>query len=152
MSDRYVDTSAAVKHYRVETGTLKVDSLLAESGSRSFISSLALVEFDSVFARLVRMGQITAVEFHMARSRVSADASAGVWHIIQVAEVHYQDAQRLLVQYGLTNKVRTLDAIQLAVATDRHGSSRLDEFVSADANLCYLAGVEGLAVVNPEIP
>jgi hypothetical protein len=77
MADRYFDTSAAVKHYRVEVGTPRVDALLAEAGSSSWISTLALVEIDSMLARLVRMGQITMADFHMARGRVSAEFAPG---------------------------------------------------------------------------
>ena len=59
MADRFFDTSAAVKHYHPELGTAKVDALLAEAGARHFLSDLAVVEFHSVLARLVRTGTIT---------------------------------------------------------------------------------------------
>ena len=63
MADRFFDTSAAVKHYHAEVGTPKVDALLAEAGARHFLSDLAIVEFHSVMARLVRSGTITAVRY-----------------------------------------------------------------------------------------
>jgi hypothetical protein len=53
MADRFFDTSATVKHYLPETGTLKVDTLLAEAGARHFLSEIGVVELQSVFARLV---------------------------------------------------------------------------------------------------
>ena len=72
MAEHFYDTSAAVKHYRAELGTAKVDSLLADSASRHYLSTLGVVEAHSVFSGLVRMGQITAAEFHHLRGRLLA--------------------------------------------------------------------------------
>ena len=47
----FFDTSALAKAYRQEAGTEKVMALLSESGSRFLISSLTVVEFQSVFAQ-----------------------------------------------------------------------------------------------------
>jgi predicted nucleic acid-binding protein len=151
MADRFFDTSAVAKHYRVELGTAKVDGFLAEIGSRHFISSLSVVELHSIFARLTRMGQISAADFHLARGRFFADIVTGLWNIQPVHSAHFHQAQQLLVRYGLLRSLRTLDAIQLAVAL-RNTIGPLDAFVCADANLCQVATLEGLAVVNPEIP
>jgi hypothetical protein len=63
MADRFFDTSAIAKHYRVEVGTARVEALLAEAGARHFVSALAVVDLHSVFARLVRTGHITAADF-----------------------------------------------------------------------------------------
>ena len=42
MADRFFDTSAIVKRYRVELGTPAVDSRLAETGAGHFISDLSV--------------------------------------------------------------------------------------------------------------
>src|SRR6266849_2196764 len=152
MAEHFYDTSAAVKHYRAELGTAKVDSLLADSTSRHYLSTLGVVEAHSVFARLVRMGQITAAEFHRLRGRLLADIASGLWQIMQVTPADFQQAQQLLVGRATTRSLRTMDALQLAVALSLHAASPLDDFVCADANLCQVAGAEGLTVVNPEIP
>jgi predicted nucleic acid-binding protein len=70
MADHCYDTSAAVKHYRAEVGTAKVDGLLADRASRHYLSTLGAVEIHSVFARLVRTGQVTAAEFRRLRGRL----------------------------------------------------------------------------------
>ena len=72
MADRFFDTSAAVKHSRAELGIAKVDSLLADTAARHYLSTLGVVEAHSVFSGLVRMGQITAAEFHHLRGRLLA--------------------------------------------------------------------------------
>jgi hypothetical protein len=152
MADHFFDTSAAVKHYRAELGTARVDNLLADAGSRHFLSALGVVEVHSVFARLVRMGQITAADFHLVRGRFLADVAAGLWQVVQVTGADFQRAQQLLVAHGLARGLRTLDAVQLGVALELHAASPLDYFVCADVNLGQVAAAEGLAVINPEIP
>jgi hypothetical protein len=152
MADRFFDTSAVVKRYRVEMGTVPVDSFLAEAGSRHFISALGVVEWHSVFTRLARTGQITATDFHLARGRFLADIATGLWQVWPVIDAHFHHAQQMLVQYGLSRGLRTLDALQLAVALGLHGTTPLDAFVCADANLCHIAAAESLSVVNPEVP
>lgn len=151
MAVRFYDTSALTKHYRVETGTAKVDGFLAEVGSRHLISGLSVVEFHSVLARLVRTGAISASDFHFARGRFLADISCGLWQVVPVLSPYFQHAEQLLVSHGLGHNLRTLDALQLAAAL-ASSSTPLDAFVSADANLCAIAVAEGPVVVNPEIP
>jgi predicted nucleic acid-binding protein len=151
MADRFFDTSAVAKHYRAEVGTARVDALLAEAGARHLISALSVVELHSVFARLARTGQITAADFHLARGRFLADIAAGLWQVVPVTPAHFHHAQQLLVQHGLSRSLRTLDALQLAVALGCSATGPLDAFVCADANLVQVAAAEGLAVINPEV-
>jgi len=116
MASHFFDTSALAKHYRAEIGTAKVDALLADTGSRQIISALSVVEMHSILARLVRMGQITDVDFHQVRGRFRADLASNPWQVVPLTELHLQRAEALLAHHGLTHGLRTLDAIQLAVA------------------------------------
>jgi hypothetical protein len=152
MANRFFDTSAVAKHYRAEVGTARVDTLLAEAGARHLISALSVVELHSVLARLVRTGQITAADFHLARGRFLADIAGGLWQALPVTAAHFHDAQQLLVRHGLVRSLRTLDSLQLAVALGWSAAGPLDAFVCADANLLAVAAAEGLTVLNPEVP
>jgi predicted nucleic acid-binding protein len=152
MADRFFDTSATAKHYRVEVGTAKVDAFLAETGAQHFLSALSLVELHSVLTRLVRTGLLTAADFHLVRGRFLADIAAGLWQILPVTDTHLHRALLLLTHHGLSRSLRTLDAIQLAAALARNAIGPLDAFVCADANLGLIATAEGLNVVNPEVP
>jgi hypothetical protein len=71
---------------------------------------------------------------------------------VPVTTPHFHRAQQLLMQYALTRSLRTLDAIQLAVALGLSAAGPLAAFVCADANLCHVAAAEGLTVFNPEVP
>jgi hypothetical protein len=152
MADHFYDTSAAVKHYCAELGTAKIDSLLADTASRHFLSTLGVVETHSVFARLVRMRQITTQEFDQLRGLLMSDIASGLWQIIRVVPADFLEARQLLVRHATSRSLRTLDVLQLAVAIGLHAVSPLDDFLCADATLCVVAAAEGLAVVNPEVP
>jgi hypothetical protein len=152
MADRFYDTSAAVKHYRAEIGTPKIDALLAEVGARHYLSTLAVVEMHSALARLTRIGQITTADFHLTRGPFLADVVAGLWKVVSVTDIHFNRAEQLLIGYGLMQSLRTLDALQLGAALDLNIAGPIDAFVCADANLCSIAAAEGLTALNPEVP
>src|SRR5579885_2921151 len=107
MADRFFDTSAAAKHYRVEAGTARVDALLAESGSRHFLSALSVVELHSAFARLARTGHLSATDFRSACGRSLADITAGLWQLVPVTDAHFRLARQLVVQHGRARSLRT---------------------------------------------
>jgi predicted nucleic acid-binding protein len=152
MADRFFDTSAAVKHYHPELGTAKVDALLADATSRHFLSDLAVVEFHSVLARLVRNGSLTVTACQLARRRFLADIARSLWHVLPVPAAHFHHSQQLLLKHGFSRRLRTLDAIQLATALALHAGVPLNAFVCADANLGSIATAEGLILLNPEVP
>src|SRR4051794_28883594 len=96
----------------------RVDAILSQAGSRPFISRLSAVEMLSVFAGKVRSGTITLADFETLRKRFFTDLTNHVVHVIRMTGYHFQDAQRLIRKQGPTQKLRTLDALQLAVALD----------------------------------
>ena len=49
-------------------------------------------------------------------------------------------------------RLRTLDALQLAVAIDLQRKGAIDRVVSADKDLLAVAVAEGLGVLDPENP
>jgi hypothetical protein len=55
----------------------------------------------------------------------------------------------LIGKPAMSRPLRTLDAIQLAVALHFHRPFPIDHFVCADQRLCDVATLEGLNVINP---
>src|SRR5262245_31229639 len=145
MPANFFDTSALGKHYHAELGTPKVDALLTEAGSRHFISGLSVVEILSVFAGKVRSGTITAAQFETLRKRFFSDVTNRVVRVVRMTGFHYQEAQRLVRKHGPTSRLRTLDALQLAVALDLRTRGVMDRFVCADKVLLAVASSEGLS-------
>jgi predicted nucleic acid-binding protein len=68
---------------------------------------------------------------------------------IRVLNAHYQAAGDLIGKHAMSRQLRTLDAIQLAVALHVHRSLPIDHFVCADQRLCDVAALEGLAFIKP---
>lgn len=152
MADYFFDSSAVGKHYHVEVGTAEVERLLQEPTVRPFISRLTLIEVQSVFAGKVRTGVITEADFQLLRRRFLTDVTRRLFNAVRMTGLHYQEAERLIRKHGMSRSLRTLDALQLAVALDLRSRGMLDHFVCADKNLCAVAGAEGLSVINPEQP
>lgn len=152
MAGYFFDTSALAKRYHVEVGTPKVEQLLQEVGARHLISRLAAIEILSVFAGKVRTGAITAADFALLRRRFLTDVSRREFSVVRMTGFHYQEAQRLITAHGPTRRLRTLDALQLAVALDLRGRGMLDFLVCADQGFLDVALAEGLSVIDPEQP
>jgi predicted nucleic acid-binding protein len=55
-----------------------------------------------------------------------------------------------MVRHGNRRGLRTLDALQLAVALDVQSRAGLDAFVVADAAFAEIADAQGVPVTNPE--
>ncbi len=145
------DTSGLVKHDHPEAGTAEVDRLIGEPGAELVVSRLALVETVSVFAMKVRAGEFDAANFARLRGPFVADIVRRRYRVVRLLNAHDDRAQDLIRGYGLARQVRTLDALQLAVALHLHQAAPLDRFVCADQRLCQVAALEGLTVLNPEL-
>lgn len=151
MPVHFFDTSAIGKHYHAETGTAKVDALLGLPNASQVISRLSVVEFHSVFAKKVRIGELNPTAFQKLTRRFRGDVAARRLRVIRLTAAHFQSAERLIRRVGLTKSLRTLDALQLAVAINLNEPGQPIEFICADRALCSLAIAEGLSVVNPEV-
>jgi uncharacterized protein len=149
MGRYYFDTSALVKQYHAEAGTAAVRRMLGEAGSESFISRLATVEMLSGFAGKVRTGVFSSGHYGLLRLRFLADVRRRVVRPIRIVNLHYHMAGDLIGKHAMSRPLRTLDAIQLAVALHFHRSFPIDHFVCADQRLCDVATIEGLNVINP---
>jgi predicted nucleic acid-binding protein len=152
MTGNFYDSSALGKHYHQEVGTPKVDQLLADQGTRHLISRLTVVEIHSVFAKKVRTGAINQADFQLLSRRFRGDVRRRKLQVVRLASPYFQAAELLVRRLAPTQNLRTLDALQLAVALELHVQGLVHQFVCADRNLCMIAAGEGLSVTNPEVP
>jgi len=152
LAQYFLDTSAAVKYYHVEPGTPRVTALFAEPVRKIRISSLGFLEIQSAFAMKVRSGILSYNAAGLQRSRFLLDVGAGDIEVYSLTGEHYTTAEQLIGRYSFRYRLRTLDALQLAVAVDLFEQALLDYFVVADQSLGDVATLEGLSIVNPEVP
>ena len=122
-------------------------------GSRSFISHLAMVEMESVLALKARTGEIDERQVETARRCLRADLGQRRLLIGPPIELrHFHAARLLLARYGATEGLRTLDALQLAIALDWKDAGRIAALIAADQRLCRVARLAGCPATDPEQP
>jgi predicted nucleic acid-binding protein len=148
----FFDTSALGKYYHPEAGSDEVAAIMAQPDRQILISKLGFVEIQSVLAIKVRSGQISREEAALQRARLIADIAAGLIEVWSMTSDHFSKAEWLIAEHGYSSRLRTLDALQLAVALDLRSQGLLDQFVAADKGLLVVAEREGLSALNPEEP
>lgn len=150
MTDYFFDSSALVKRYIPETGSVWVISLHShQQKNRIFTAEITPIEIMSAVTRRKREGTLSArtarairlfLNRHVTREYIAFPLSN---NIIQQA-MDLQDA----------HITRAYDAVQVATAVSinrRLTSASLQPliFLSADNRLLAIAALEGLATENP---
>jgi uncharacterized protein len=135
--------------YHVEVGTERMESLAGAPDARLIVSQLSLIEIQSVFATKVRTGVIGQSSLEQTRGLFFADLAAARFQVVLVTRSYFEGAERLIRSHAVNRALRTLDALQLAVALELHRRGVVSELVASDKNLCEVAALEGLPVINP---
>lgn len=146
----FLDTSALVKLYHSEAGTERVEAVFNQLESPAVISELATVEIYAALARRVRMGDITA-RAHDEAIQNFEDDCVQRFIVDPLGSPVMHKARELLQKYGSTRALRTLDALQLGACLMVQSRGEV-VFVCADTPLGALGRLEGLTVLNPEMP
>lgn len=153
MPNYFLDTSAFAKLYHQEVGSEYVERLVEQKSSLMVVSRLSLIEIESVIAIKARTGELDSFTQGLFRRRLQADLSQGRIRMAPpIDESHYQDARRLLIRYGAAMALRTLDALQLAVALRLRQDGAIWVVVAADKRLCRVAEACGCPTVDPSDP
>jgi predicted nucleic acid-binding protein len=148
MARYFLDSSALVKRYHQERGSSEVADLLNKPDNRFFVSRLALVEIHSAFARLVREQTLSESDFKSLILRLDADVASGLFSVAAISSRRLDSAALLLRTQGLTQSLRTLDAIQLATAQALNNRSTLAAFIAADKKLLASATAGGFVPLD----
>jgi uncharacterized protein len=145
----FVDSSALVKRYVVETGTAWVRGITRRMPSTHiYVSLITAVEVTSAVAR--RRGvTLSATRASSILSRFRKHL-AGRYLPSEITPALVNDAMKL----ANTHRLRAYDAVQLATALDLHKDWSANSlgafvFISADHALNAAATAEGLTVDDP---
>jgi predicted nucleic acid-binding protein len=145
----FFDSSALAKRYHPEAGSVPVMTVFREPDCRIIVSRLTVVEMRSMFAGKVRMGVLTPVQANELVEHFKADVAARRIEVFVVTEFNCRRAESLIARHGFEHRLRSLDALQLAVALDLRDQSIGRTMVATDKTLCDVAALEGLSVLNP---
>jgi predicted nucleic acid-binding protein len=146
----YVDTSALVKRYVGEVGTIWVRHALARPVRQGIYTALlAQPEVLSALQRKVREGTLAAAEAQRLGRRVQRHF-ARRYRLVAITPARVTEANRLVQAHPL----RAYDALHLACALAVRDALQpyglpAPLFVAADDALLAAAQVEGFPVDNP---
>jgi predicted nucleic acid-binding protein len=146
----YFDTSALVKRYHSEKGSVYVDSAFSDASNDIVIGRHAVAETISAFALKVRTGHLSFTAMEAARKRLLADIGSKRIRVVRIRQSHFARCEKLLAHWGPLQPLRMLDALHLSLALDLHENTTLDGFVGADIGLNKIVVLEGLLLINPE--
>ncbi len=150
MAGYFLDSSALVKFYHREIGTPEVDHIVNARESVVQISRLSVAELTSAFAIKVRTHSIEKEDADVFLRQFRRDVVNGKLQVFSIGEAEFSKGELLVERYAFTQRLRALDALQLAVALELRDQKLADHFVAADTILCEVAGLEGFSVINPE--
>jgi hypothetical protein len=83
-----------------------------------------------------------------AKREISQDLASGIFEVLPITNPHYVLAEELAGRYGFRHRLRTLDALQLAVVLSQSKYAAIDGFVLADRVLFEVASVEKLPTIR----
>jgi predicted nucleic acid-binding protein len=146
----YLDTSALVKRYAHEQGSVWVGALLAPGESHDLYTvRVTAVELVAALTRKARTGGITPADAVQAIRTFRQDWLLD-YLILEVTAIVTERAMDLAEAHGL----RGYDAVHLGTALDIQGTRQTMglatlTFVSADTTQLQAAAAEGLLVEDP---
>ena len=150
MASYFFDSSALVKRYVNEAGTVWVTSLIdPAAGHEIFLARIAGVEVLSAIKRRERARTTSPQEAEVAISNFRREFAV-FFTVLEISALLISEAMALAERYDL----RGYDAVQLAAALEVHrrrtalGLS-LSALVSADHALNEAGRAEGLTVDDP---
>jgi uncharacterized protein len=150
MGAYYMDSSALVKRYANETGSLWVRSLMdPQAGHDLFTAHITGIE---VVAAIARKSRTREIALHEATAAISTFKShlTTQYQIVLLTTAIVDHAMALAEQHTLRGYDATQLASALAVHTELTASGVSDlVFISADAELNTVAQTEQLVVQNP---
>lgn len=144
----FFDTSALVKRYHQEKGTDVVDLAFGQEGVK-VISDVSVIEFFSAFAKKVRTAEISKEDFQVTIKELAEDILSGIIQVEQLGENEKKTAATLIEKYGLSENLRTLDSMQIAVIK-KLGSEPVHFVYCADVSMISILKQEGFKALNPE--
>jgi predicted nucleic acid-binding protein len=147
----FIDSSALVKRYVIETGTTWVRRLRRNPSTVIYIARITAVEVTCAVARRRKGKTLTLRRASSILLRFRQHLAAR-YTVIEITPDLLDDAIRL----GNTHALRAYDAVQLAVALEVNRSHQADGFgpvalISADQALNDAATDEGMTVDDPRL-
>lgn len=141
----FFDTSALIKFFHEEQGTVTVTDLITNPESTIHVSDLVRIEFISALYRRYRNKEIDDKALSEATNGFYEEYSR--FNVEPLGHAVLQEAEELLIKHGKNHGLRTLDALHLATCVLLKEANWI--FVASDDNLISVAKAIGLSTFNP---
>lgn len=141
----FLDSSALVKYYLTERGSMWVRSLVDDSQNVILVSAIALPEVTSALARRQREGLFGKRFLHESYQGFQEDLRV-TFQRIAVEDTLLEEAAELTLRHPL----KGYDAVQVATALVTQQRFIALTFISADKQMLRAAQSEGMQTENPE--
>lgn len=151
MAAYFFDSSALVKRYATETGTVWVKGLISPAaGNRIYVARITEVETIAALARKERGGHVMQPDLAIAVRTLESEM-VNLFRIVEVTIGTFSEAKVIAQRHFL----RGYDSVQLATAleanTERIGAGLVPlTMITADKELLVAAQAEGLFTDDPE--
>ena len=142
----FLDSSALVKYYVTEQGSVRIRSLVDDSQNVTLVSAIALPEVTSALARRQREGLFGKRFLRQSYQSFQEDLRV-TFQRIPVEDAMLTDAAEL----ALRRPVKGYDAVQIATAIAVQQRFVALTFISADKQMLRAAQAEGMQTDNPEL-
>lgn len=142
MQTVFVDTSSLVKYYYPEKDSDRIEAILLKAG-QVCISSLSITEMASALMKKVRTGELKKTDELLIWNTFLDDLGTGRIEVLIPDERQYERAADIIRELGSDHGIRTLDAIQLAVA-----QSSGTDFLCSDRVALTIAEKMGMKVIS----
>ena len=144
------DSSAVVKRYASEMGSVWVRSLVATHSNTTYLAQVGIVEIAAALSRKVRAQELSLDEYEAALWLFLSDVRNEEYIIAPLSD----EIVELSVHLTRRHPLRGYDAVHLATAITlntalRGASLPSSTFVAADTQLCIAAQREKLSTENP---
>ncbi len=150
MAAYFLDSSALVKRYAAETGTVWMTGLIEPAaGNLIYLARIAGVETVAAIARKRKGHLLSSSDAATALATLRKEL-AGLFLIVEVTMALLTDAMDLAEKHAL----RGYDAVQLAAALEANAERSRTSLpplvlVTGDGDLLTAAAAEGLPTDNP---
>lgn len=141
----FFDTSALIKLYHPEDGSLLVRKLFEDPLTNNCIARLTFTEFYAGFYKKLKVKDIVQESTVLLAINSFEVDMQDVW-VIAMHDKIFESAQNLLKRYGSKYLLRTLDALQLACAEIVAQSDDMT-FITADKEQQTIAIEMGFSVI-----
>lgn len=143
----YLDTSAFIKLYIIEQGSVVINKITADNAAPLPIWDLHLIEFQNAIKLKVFRDELTGEEAEYLTALFRERKKAGIYYTMELDREEHTDLCLAYTDFSTQFGCRSLEVMHVAAAS----LFKVDQFITFDSRQANLARKAGLNTVFPEL-